>query len=94
MTAEELLRRDTADGLPAPLAALWWQARGSWDRAHELVKSVGTADAAWVHAHLHRQEGDLKNAGHWYRRAGHRPSDLALHAEWTEIATALDKAFV
>lgn len=93
MTAEDLQRRDTADGLPAPLAALWWQARGNWDRAHAVAQSIETADAAWVHAHLHRQEGDLENAGYWYRRAGRSVSDLPLRAEWAAIAAALGKGF-
>jgi len=92
MTAEDLRRRETADGLPVPLAALWWQARGRWDRAHEVAQSAASADAAWVHAHLHRQEGDLQNADYWYRRAGRSPSDLPLPAEWVAIAATLGDA--
>ena len=53
-----------------PLAALWWAAKGNWDEAHKIVQDEETADAAWVHAYLHRVEGDLGNAGYWYRRAG------------------------
>jgi hypothetical protein len=59
-----------APGLDAPLAALWWAAKGKWDEAHHLVQDESTASAAWVHAYLHRVEGDLGNAGYWYRRAG------------------------
>ena len=55
------------------LAALWWDACGDWDRAHELAQDVDTADGAWVHAYLHRREGDAANAGYWYRRAGRQP---------------------
>jgi hypothetical protein len=52
-----------ASGLDAPLAALWWAAKGHWDEAHKIVQDEATADAAWVHAYLHRVEGDIGNAG-------------------------------
>ncbi len=58
-----------APDLDAPLAALWWAAKGNWDEAHKIAQDEPTADAAWVHAYLHRVEGDLGNAGYWYRRA-------------------------
>jgi len=57
-------------GLGAALEALWWAAKGDWDKAHKIVMDEESADAAWVHAYLHRQEGDLPNAGYWYRTAG------------------------
>ena len=89
MTAQELRARPSADGLPAAQAALWWAARDEWERAHEAAKSGQGPDADWVHAYLHRVEGDLENAGHWYRRAG-RPVDTgALDAEWSAIAAEL-----
>src|SRR3954453_22473665 len=71
------------------LQALWWAARGSWDRAHSLVQHDGTEDAAWVHAHLHRVEGDLENASYWYRKAGRPSSGDAVEAERTSIAAEL-----
>ena len=52
------------------LLALWWDAKGDWDKAHEVAQEVAGADGAWVHAYLHRKEGDLGNAAYWYRRAG------------------------
>ncbi|CAH0157335.1 hypothetical protein [Roseomonas sp. CECT 9278] len=89
MDATALAQRDSADGLAPLLAALWWDARGDWARAHEVAQSVDTAEGAWVHAYLHRKEGDLPNADYWYRRAGkHRPA-ATLDAEWAEIAGAL-----
>src|SRR5690242_18778884 len=54
----------------APLAALWWAGKGDWNKAHAIAQDDDGADAAWVHAYLHRVEGDLGNAGYWYRRAG------------------------
>jgi hypothetical protein len=78
-----------APGLDAPLAALWWAARGGWDAAHRLVQDEATADAAWVHAYLHRVEGDLGNAGYWYRQAGKPVAAGPLETEWEAIASKL-----
>lgn len=52
------------------LLALWWDVHGDWQRAHELAQEIEDSAGAWVHAYLHRKEGDLGNAGYWYRRAG------------------------
>lgn len=71
------------------LAALWWAANADWDRAHTLVMNSDGRDAAWVHAYLHRVEGDLDNARYWYRAAAHTPASGSLDAEWTAIATEL-----
>jgi len=76
-------------GLPAPLAALWWDAKGDWARAHALVDELETAEGMAVHAYLHRKEGAASNADYWYRRAGrnfHRP---ALDAEWIALVEGL-----
>lgn len=78
-------------GLAAPLAALWWTATGDWDRAHALVMNDESHEAAWVHAYLHRVEGDLGNAHYWYRRAGRPDGQGAFEAEWDEIVTVLSK---
>jgi len=94
MTPEALRRSALADTAPPaalgpPLRALWWAARGAWDEAHRVVQAEEGADAAWVHAWLHRQEGDLANADYWYGRAGRRRPDQPLDAEWGSIAAAL-----
>jgi hypothetical protein len=78
-----------APGLEPPLAALWWAAKGQWDAAHKIVQDESTADAAWVHAYLHRVEGDLGNAGYWYRQAGQPAAKDSLEAEWERIVSAL-----
>jgi hypothetical protein len=78
-----------APALPAPLAALWWAAKGDWDAAHKIVQDEDTAEAAWVHAYLHRVEGDLGNAGYWYRRADKPAAKDSLEAEWERIVSAL-----
>jgi hypothetical protein len=75
--------------LSPPLAALWWAAKGKWDDAYKIVMKEGTVDAAWVHAYLHRVEGDLGNAGYWYRQAGQPVAKDSLEAEWERIVSAL-----
>jgi hypothetical protein len=80
-----------ADGLAPPLAALWWAAKGDWDAAHKIVMNEDSKDAAWVHAYLHRVEGDLSNAGYWYRRADKPVAKDALDAEWQRIVDALEE---
>src|SRR4051812_50189038 len=70
-----------APDVSPPLAALWWMAKGDWSRAHEIVQDEPGADAAWVHAYLHRVEDDLGNAGYWYRRAGKPIASGPLEAE-------------
>ena len=78
-----------APDLNAPLAGLWWAAKGDWDRAHKIVQDESSREAAWVHAYLHRVEGDLGNAGYWYRRAGQAAAKDSLEAEWERIAVTL-----
>lgn len=73
-----------------PLQALWHAAKSDWDAAHKLVQQdEGEPRHDWVHAYLHRVEGDLSNAGYWYRRAGKPVAVGALQAEWDAIATTL-----
>lgn len=76
-------------GLGRPLQALWHDARGDWHRAHECVQQEPGPDGAWVHAYLHRQEGDAANAGYWYARAGRPAAATSLPAEWEVIAREL-----
>jgi hypothetical protein len=82
--------RTTPPASAAALArALWHDAVGDWDEAHRLAQDVESPDGAWVHAYLHRKEGDVGNAGYWYRRAGKPPASGSLDDEWRAIATAL-----
>jgi len=78
-----------APNLEPPLAALWWAANGNWEEAHKIVQGEDTGEAAWVHAYLHRVEGDLGNAGYWYRRAGQPVAKDSLETEWERIVSAL-----
>ena len=71
------------------LRALWHDARGDWAAAHTLAQDVDDKDGAWVHAYLHRKEGDLENSAYWYRRAGQPVASDSLDDEWSRIVTAL-----
>ena len=81
----------SAEGSPI-LKALSLVASGNWDGAHTLVQDDPSPEAAWVHAHLHRVEGDLSNAGYWYRRAGKPVATGDLGEERNAIEKALGKA--
>jgi hypothetical protein len=93
MTLAEFQRSLTAKTPPRdlapPLAALWWAGKGDWDKAHKIVMDEGGRDAAWVHAWLHRVEGDAGNAAYWYRQADRPVASGAHDAEWTAIVAAL-----
>jgi hypothetical protein len=78
-----------APELSPPLAALWWAGKGKWDAAHRIAQDHGDKDSAWVHAYLHRVEGDLGNAGYWYRQAGRPVATGSLEAEWDGIVAEL-----
>lgn len=75
--------------LGEPLQALWWAGKGDWDKAHKIVMDDESAEAAWVHAYLHRVEGDLPNARYWYGQAKREAAAGALEAEWAAISTDL-----
>ncbi|PAQ00235.1 MAG: hypothetical protein E5Y88_02105 [Mesorhizobium sp.] len=76
-------------GLSPALQALWWDAKGDWDKAHERAQARDDTAGMRVHAYLHRKEGDQSNAEYWYRRCGAAPSTLTLGEEWQELARAL-----
>ena len=86
---KSLLETRPPNDLSLPLQALWYDAKGDWHTAHDLINDPEDKSSAWVHAYLHRKEGDIGNAGYWYRRAGKSPSTLSLKDEWTELAQAL-----
>lgn len=77
------------EGLPVPVQALWWDAKGDWSRAHNLVNDLDMPDAMAVHAYLHRKEGQDWNADYWYRRAGRKFHRAELDEEWEALAEGL-----
>ena len=94
MTLEELKKsigeeNQPAQGLEKALQALWHDKKGNWNKAHQIAQDVADAEGSWVHAYLHRKEGDLGNARYWYGRAGRTESMQNLDQEWDEIARHL-----
>ena len=75
-------------GLAPVLVALWHDARGDWEKAHDVAQGVPDPDGAWVHAYLHRKERDQANAAYWYRRAKRPVCRDSLQDEWNQIAKA------
>jgi hypothetical protein len=96
MTLDEFRQSLTATAPPAglthALAGLWWDGKGDWKQAHESAQQDEGKDGSWVHAYLHRKEGDQGNAAYWYNRADKQVCREPLDAEWVSIVTALIKA--
>lgn len=96
MTAIDLARSAAADasppaGISTAARALWLAKAGRWEEAHDLCQEVPGNDGSWIHAYLHREEGDLSNAAYWYARSGKpvpAPS-VSLADEWLLITTEL-----
>jgi hypothetical protein len=74
------------DGISLALQTLWWDAKGDWDRAHNCAQADEGKTGSAVHAYLHRKEGDMRNAGGWYSRAGREPATVSLDEEWRALA--------
>ena len=89
MTLQEFIDSTTRTSPPANLSnvlqGLWYDQKGDWHKAHDLVDGASDEGAAWVHAYLHRKEGDVWNADYWYRRAGRSRPDVSLQDEWKEL---------
>jgi hypothetical protein len=93
VTLEEF-RQTLSDSSPPAsisplLRALWYDARGNWDEAHRVAQDIDSPEGAWVHAYLHRKEGDAANAAYWYRRGLKPIARNSLESEWEDIAQAL-----
>lgn len=92
MTLEEFkqsLSSEMPSMLSLPLQALWLDAQEDWEGAHDLLQEDHTTEGAWVHAYLHRKEGDLSNAAYWYSRARKTPAQGDLGQEWEAIVSEL-----
>lgn len=83
---KKLLEKDRPDGhLSVQLRALWYDAKGDWNTAHNLIDHLGDLASARIHAYLHRKEGDIWNADYWYAKAGEKRPQLLLEQEWEEL---------
>lgn len=76
-------------GLTPCLQALWWDGKGNWQKAHDIIEHIDNDTAAWVHAYLHRKEGDNGNARYWYARAGRKMPGVSLKEEWEAMVNEL-----
>jgi hypothetical protein len=81
------LNNSTPPQVSTLLIALWHDGRGEWDKAHDLTQDVNTTDGSWIHAYLHRKEGDRSNAQYWYHRANKKMPTYSLEQEWEELVT-------
>ena len=79
---ESIQNAQPSSELSATLTSLWWDKKGDWDTAHAIAQEIPTAQGSAVHAYLHREEGVLWNADHWYSRAGRMRPDIPLKKEW------------
>jgi hypothetical protein len=93
MTVEQfnqsLLLKDPFDDLSVYLKALWFDAKGDWNKSHSIIQDIDDVTASWIHAYLHRKEGDTENADYWYRRAGKKRPAITLNEEWENLVNIL-----
>jgi hypothetical protein len=86
---ESLTQQQPPAHVSVYIKALWYDARENWHQAHELIQDLTDKNASWIHAYLHRKEGDTGNADYWYAQAGRKRPAVTLAEEWDQIATAL-----
>lgn len=84
-----LSQSDPPEGLSTLLQALWYEGKDDWEQAHNIAQDISSAEGSWIHAYLHRKEGDQGNAAYWYSRAGKPVPRLSLEHEWEQIVSAL-----
>ncbi len=77
------------EGVSELLQAMWYEGKNDWETAHNIAQDIMSEDGSWVHAYLHRKEGDTGNAAYWYRRAGRPVPRTSLGEEWEDIVKEL-----
>ncbi|WP_343486078.1 hypothetical protein [Allomuricauda sp. d1] len=82
---ETLANQAPPDTWPKALQSLWYDAKGNWHTAHDLIDGSNDSTAKWIHAYLHRKEGDEWNAGYWYRQAGKSFPKMTLDEEAKQL---------
>jgi hypothetical protein len=75
--------------LPPLLKSLWYDGKGDWKTSHDIAQDIHSKEGSWIHAYLHRKEGDDGNAMYWYSRAGRKMSNVSLEEEWENIVRSL-----
>ena len=93
MTLEQYIQSLSSPAPPPEtsdyLKALWFDAKGDWEKSHNIIQDIDDKKAAWIHAYLHRKEGDIWNADYWYGKAGKKRPEVSLEEEWEIIVKAL-----
>ena len=89
---KSLSRTNPPEDLSIYLLSLWYDAKGNWTRAHDIIGDAEDKNGSWVHAYLHRKEGDVGNADYWYHKAGKQRPQTSLDDEWESIALTLASA--
>ena len=87
--SDSLKKDSPPKDLSTELQGLWWDGKGDWNKSHETVQDLSGKDAAWVHAYLHRKEGDIWNADYWYTRAGRVRPGTSIEEEWADLVQKL-----
>ncbi|MEP6615946.1 MAG: hypothetical protein ABJA57_05175 [Ginsengibacter sp.] len=87
---DTLLSNEPPAELGPYLQSLWYDANGKWEKAHHVIQEINDKNAAWIHAYLHRKEGDVTNADYWYERAGKKRPSVSLEKEWESLVIAFD----
>jgi hypothetical protein len=82
---QSLSQSSPPSSVSAHLKALWYDGKGDWEQSHNIIQDINDADASWIHAYLHRKEGDIRNADYWYKRAGKKRPNISLNEEWKGI---------
>ncbi len=85
------LHPEPPTGISNELLSLWYDAKDNWDKAHAIIQKEESADAFWIHAYLHRKEGDISNAEYWYQNTGKQRPKYSLHNEWEKICKSIVK---
>jgi hypothetical protein len=82
---DSLSNNNPPDNISVYSKALWYDAKDQWDEAHQLIQDLPDKNASWIHAYLHRKEGDIWNADYWYNKAGRKRPTVSLEEEWEQI---------
>lgn len=83
-----LQSKDAPSGISPLLQSLWYDAKGDWENAHSIAQEIHTRKGSWIHAYLHRKEGDNGNASYWYHMADMTFPQVSLEEEWEEMVAA------
>ena len=86
---DSLSNKQPPENISGLLRALWYEGRGDWETSHNIAQDIDDKNGSWVHAYLHRREGDLSNARYWYQKAGRPEPSVDLKEEWMQLVIAL-----